>query len=82
MLTELNKPIYMAEPSYAKGEWIVPSGYNYSAPTNENYAAQPENLNECFGQYQDVRRTRDFGYHGTYTRERQLFQGEHNCELS
>ena len=75
MMYQSNGGFQRQEPIYAKGEWIVPSGYNYAEPTNVNYAAPPEDRKECFGQHQAVRRTRDFEYHGTYSRERQLFQG-------
>lgn len=66
-------------PSYEDGEWHVPSGYDYSKPTNKIYAAPSEDEGMCFGRYQAVRRSRDFKYHGTYSRERQLFQGQLTC---
>lgn len=57
------------------GGWTVPPNFDFSKPTNENYAAAPEDRGRCFGEYKDVRATRDFDYHGTYCKERQLFQG-------
>lgn len=64
------------EPSFKDGEWEVPNGYDYTKPTQSNYAAPAERTGEVYGDYKDVRATRDFDYHGIYSRERQLFQGE------
>lgn len=59
-----------------KGEFEVPPKYKYNKSTCENYAAAPLDRERCFGDFEQVRVTRDFRYHGTYTRERQLFQGD------
>lgn len=54
--------------------------YNYSLSTNENYAFQPPEgaargtFQEFFGAFADIRATRDYSWHGNYTRERQLWQ--------
>lgn len=65
-----------AEPAYQDGEWEVPNGYDYTKPTHGNYAAAAEHTGEVYGNYKEVRATRDVDYHGIYSRERQLFQGE------
>ena len=64
-----------AEPNFQEGEWEVPNGYDYTKPTHVNYAAAAERAGEVHGDYKEVRATRDFDYHGNYSRERQLFQG-------
>lgn len=63
-----------AEPAYQDGEWEVPNGYDYTKPTHGNYAAAAEHTGEVYGNYKEVRATRDVDYHGIYSRERQLFQ--------
>lgn len=70
-----------SEPNFQEGEWEVPNGYDYSKPTSGNYAipAEPSTEScddELHGSYQAVRASRDFDYHGIYSRERQLFQGK------
>ena len=65
-----------AEPNFQEGEWEVPNGYDYTKPTHGNYAAAAERTGEVYGNYKEVRATRDVDYHGIYSRERQLFQGE------
>lgn len=65
-----------AEPNFQEGEWEVPNGYDYTKPTHGNYAAVAEPIGEVYGNYKEVRATRDVKYHGFYSRERQLFQGE------
>lgn len=59
-----------------KGVWDVPPNFDYTRSTANNYAAPAEHSKCSYGIYKDVRATRDFEYHGTYTRGRQLFQGD------
>lgn len=69
--------------SFKDGEWEVPKGYDFTKSTQENYTTPNLEKESCrfHGEYTDVRATRDFNYHGMYTRERQLFQGAlaHAC---
>lgn len=62
------------ESNYSLGDWHVPLGYDYSKSTTENYQSRVP-INHV-SEYQSVRATRDHAYHGSYTRERQLFQGD------
>lgn len=72
---------------FSQGDWQVPLDFDYRRSTNENYrckdaggaAAAAGGAGACndVSLYQDVRATRDHKYHGTYTRERQLFQGKY-----
>ncbi|CAM9995348.1 unnamed protein product [Pylaiella littoralis] len=75
------------ESKYSHGDWQVPLDFDYCRSTAENYrcngsgraaaaAAGGGGGDSCndVSQYQAVRATRDQEYHGTYTRERQLFQ--------
>ena len=61
------------ETDFSQGDWEVPLNYDFCKSTSENYRAA-ERLH--VGPYHQVRSTRDHSYHGAYTRERQLFQGE------
>ncbi len=61
------------ESNFSQGDWRVPLNYDYTRSTSENYGVK-ERLH--VGPYHRVRASRDHSYHGTYTRERQLFQGE------
>ena len=49
----------------------VPTGYDFTKSTNDNYAATPDTY---FGDFQDIRAARDYSYHVNYSRERQLWQ--------
>ena len=53
------------------GDFKVPAGYDFSKTTNDSYK-NPKM--EFFGEFADIRRTRDYNYHVNYTRERQAWQ--------
>lgn len=67
------------ESNYSLGDWQVPLGFDYTKSTCANYSS-PNPVNDV-SQYQAVRATRDHDYHGHYTRERQLFQGDFDVEM-
>jgi len=54
--------------------------YDFSKSTNENYAFQPPDdsiagsYKEYFGEFADIRATRDYSWHCNYTKQRQLWQ--------
>lgn len=58
-----------------RGEFDVPANFDYARSTIANYSAAPKDWKRCYGDFKEVRATRDFEYHGTYTKDRQLFQG-------
>ena len=68
-----------AESNYSLGDWQVPLDFDYTKSTCDNYTS-PIPVNDV-SRYQSVRATRDHDYHGAYTRERQLFQGELSLEM-
>lgn len=68
-----------AESNYSLGDWQVPLDFDYTKSTCDNYTS-PIPVNDV-SRYQSVRATRDHDYHGAYTRERQLFQGEFSLEM-
>lgn len=49
----------------------VPQNYDYSKPTYMNHAGE---LGKFYGPYAEIRRTRDHGYHGNYSQQRQEWQ--------
>ncbi|KAJ9440959.1 Glutaredoxin-C4 [Diplonema papillatum] len=52
-------------------DWQVPDNYNYVLDTATAYKV---GTTDVYGTYQDIRARLDFGYHGNYTRERQILQ--------
>lgn len=56
--------------------------YDFSKSTNENYAFHAPSASETdsghhekfFGEFSDIRASRDYRWHGNYIRERQLWQ--------
>lgn len=73
--TPLSNVLEAAELSPKHKGWNVPVGYDYSKPTHDNYAAPASEQRQSFGDFKSVREDRDFDYHGTYSRRRQLYQG-------
>lgn len=60
--------------NYSLGDWQLPLNFDHTKSTAEIYRS-PAPVNDV-SQFQRVRATRDHAYHGFYTRERQLFQGD------
>ncbi len=52
-------------------DWIIPKSFNPDLSTRDNYLLKDK---EFCGLYADVRKTRDFKYHGNYECKRQRFQ--------
>lgn len=50
--------------------WTVPAGYDYEKATHENYCGKGTQL----GRFAKIRSRCDAVWHGTYTKERQLWQ--------
>ena len=55
----------------SKFTYVVPSNYDYSKTTNDNYKYDKM---EFFGPFAAIRSKRDYSYHVNYTPERQLWQ--------
>lgn len=51
----------------------VRKGYDYTLSSNENYRESKDDAG-FFGEFADIRKTRDYAYHVHYTKERQLWQ--------
>ena len=59
--------------SAAVREFKPPPDYDYTKSTNDNYrSTSPEP--KFYGEFQDIRRTRDYSYHVVHTKARQLWQ--------
>ena len=60
----------------ANCEFEIKQNYDFTKSTNDNYAFEP--VPGCdekfFGDFKDIRATRDYNWHGNYTMERQLWQ--------
>ena len=59
--------------------FTMKENYDFTKSTNENYVFQPppdagDDFQEFFGSFADIRATRDYKWHGNYTKERQLWQ--------
>jgi hypothetical protein len=52
-------------------EFPIPPTFDYSKSTEVNYTGES---NHFYGDYKDIRQTRDYTYHRNYTRERQNWQ--------
>ena len=52
-------------------EFTIPDTYDTTKSTNDNYKSDDMLF---FGEYADIRETRDYNYHVNYTKERQLWQ--------
>eukprot|EP00299_Pterocystis_sp_00344_P016292 c8172_g1_i2.p1 GENE.c8172_g1_i2~~c8172_g1_i2.p1 ORF type:complete len:673 (+),score=132.56 c8172_g1_i2:48-2066(+) len=66
------KSVVTAYANLGSTEFETPAGYKFDKETSYNYRL--DDRNAFYGEFQDVRRARDFAYHGNYTRERQLWQ--------
>ncbi|CAM9804924.1 unnamed protein product [Ectocarpus fasciculatus] len=72
------------EADYSQGDWRIPFDYDFSRSTRDNYRVKHGNINDGddghdagkVSEHYAVRATRDHGYHGHYTRQRQLFQAD------
>ena len=49
----------------------IPADYDWGQDTNHGYAVEG---GECYGDFRDIRESRDYGYHVQYTRDRQEWQ--------